>query len=275
MVRDAELPTRRFVDLALAHAAGEADDSTLARLVGQTNSAVDAYGDPANRPAALAALAAQARRQLDGAEPGSDRQLIWVRHLLGVGESPTDLAFARGLLDGTVVVDGLKIDTDLRWQIVGTLAAAGADGAEALIAAELERDPTDIGRRRAASARASLPTAEAKAEAWASATSPGLPLATMRAVTGGFWQWGQDALVEPYVERYFGSLAGWWRERSREEALGLANGFFPSTLVRAEIVAATDAALADADLAGPVRRILLEGKDGIERAVRARAADRA
>ena len=97
----------------------------------------------------------------------------------------------------------------------------------------------------------------------------------MRAVTGGFWQWGQDALVEPYVERYFGSLAGWWRERSREEALGLANGFFPSTLVRPEIVAATDAALADADLAGPVRRILLEGKDGIERAVRARAADRA
>ena len=40
-------------------------------------------------------------------------------------------------------------------------------------------------------------------------------------------------------------------------------------------MAATDAALADADLAGPVRRILLEGKDGIERAVRARAADRA
>jgi aminopeptidase N len=97
----------------------------------------------------------------------------------------------------------------------------------------------------------------------------------MRAVTGGFWQWGQDALVEPYVERYFESLAGWWRGRSREEALGLANGFFPSTLVRAEIVAATDAALADTDLAGPVRRILLEGKDGIERAVRARAADRA
>ena len=275
MVRDAELPTRRFVDLALAHAAGEADDSTLARLVGQTNSAVDAYGDPANRPAALAALATQARSQLDGAESGSDRQLIWVRHLLGVGESPTDLAFARSLLDGTVVVDGLEIDTDLRWQIVGTLAAAGADGAEALIAAELEQDPTDIGRRRAASARASLPSAEAKSEAWASATSPGLPLATMRAVTGGFWQWGQDALVEPYVERYFGSLAGWWRERSREEALGLANGFFPSTLVRAEIVAATDAALADADLPGPVRRILLEGKDGIERAVRARAADRA
>ena len=119
-----------------------------------------------------------------------------------------------------------------------------------------------------------MPTAAAKAEAWAKAMSPGLPLAMMRALTGGFWQWGQDALLEPYVEPYFASVAEWWRDRSREEALGLANGFYPSTLVRAEVVAATDRALADAALAGPVRRILLEGKDGIERAVRARAADR-
>jgi hypothetical protein len=38
-------------------------------------------------------------------------------------------------------------------------------------------------------------------------------------------------------------------------------------------VAATDAALAGAGLAGPLRRLLLEGKDGVERALRARAAD--
>ena len=273
MVRDAELPTRRFVDLVLAHAAGEADDSTLARLLGQANSAVDAYGDPAHRPPALAALAAQARAALDDAEAGSDRQLIWVRHLLAVGESADDLAFARGLLDGTVVVPGLKVDTDLRWSVVGALAGAGVDGAEAIVAAEVERDPTDIGQRRAAAARASMPTAAAKAEAWSQATSPDLPLATMRAVAGGFWQWGQDALVGPYVEPYFAAVGDWWEHRSREEAMGLISGFFPRTLVRPDIIAATDRALGDPGLAGPVRRILLEGKDGMERAVRARAAD--
>ncbi|HVF14804.1 MAG TPA: aminopeptidase N, partial [Acidimicrobiales bacterium] len=274
MVRDAELPTRQFAGLVLTHASGETDDSTLARLLGQAATAVDAYGDPGNRTTTLAALAGLARRELDSAEPGSDRQLIWVRHLLAVAESADDLAFARVLLDGSVEVPGLKVDTDLRWGIVGALAATGAEGAEAIIAAELDIDPTDIGRRRAASARASLPTAEAKAEAWTLAASPDLPLATMRAVTGGFWQWGQDAVLEPYVEPYFARVGDWWRERSREEALGLANGFYPNTLVRPEIVAATDQALADSDLAGPLRRILLEGKDGIERAVRARAADR-
>ncbi|MEA2686381.1 MAG: aminopeptidase [Actinomycetota bacterium] len=273
MVRDAELPTRRFVALVLAHASGETDDSTLTRLLGQAASAVDAFGDPAHRPAAMTALAAQARAGLDSAEAGSDRQLIWVRHLLSVAESADDLAFTSGLLDGTVVVPGLKVDTDLRWSIVGTLAAAGVEGVEAVIDAELGRDPTDIGHRRAASARASRPTEAAKAEAWAAATSPDLALAMMRAVTGGFWQWGQDAVLEPYVDRYFGSLRDWWDTRSREEALGLGNGFFPRTLVRGEVVAATDRCLTDADLAGPLRRILLEGKDGIERAVRARAAD--
>jgi aminopeptidase N len=273
MVRDAELPTRQFAELVLAHAAREPDDSTLARLLGQATTAVDAYGDPKNRPSALAALSALARRELDAAESGSDRQLIWVRHLLAVGESAAELEFVRGLLDGSVEVPGLKVDTDLRWSMVGALATAGIDDADAIIAAELERDPTDIGQRRAASARAARPTTEAKSEAWKRAASPGLPLAMMRAITGGFWQWGQDSLLEPYVDPYFSSVGDWWRERSREEALGLANGFYPNTLVRPEIVAATDRALAVPDLAGPLRRILLEGKDGIERAVRARAAD--
>ncbi len=273
MVRDAELATRRFVELVLAHAAGEPDDSTLARLVGQTTVSVDSYGDPAHRGAALAALAAQAQAELAEAEAGSDRQLIWVRHLLAAGESADDLAFARGLLDGSVVVPGLKVDTDLRWQIVGALATAGTADAESVVAAELERDPTDIGRRRAAAARASMPTAEAKAEAWARATAPGPALATVRAIAGGFWQWGQDELVEPYVDAYFASLGDWWRGRSREEALALANGFYPRTLVRSGVVAATDRALADDGLAGPVRRLLLEGKDRMERAIRARAAD--
>jgi aminopeptidase N len=275
MVRDAELPTRRFVDLVLAHAAGETDDNTLTRLLGQAAAAVDAYGDPANRPAARTALASLARRELEAAPPGSDRQLVSARHLLSVGDSPDDLRFARGLLDGTVAVAGLVVDTDLRWQIVGTLAATGAGDAEAVIAAELERDPTDIGQRRAASARASRPTADAKEQAWARATAPDVSVAMMRAVTGGFWQWDQGPLLEAYVAPYFASIGGWWRERSREEALGLANGLFPRTLVRPEIVAAADAGLADPDLAGPLRRILLEGKDGVERAIRAQAADAA
>ena len=275
MVRDAELPTRRFVALVRAHAQSEADDSTLSRLLGQASIAADAYGDPANRTPTRVGLAADAHTGLADAEPGSDRQLIWARHLLSVADTREDLTFARRLLDGSVEVPGLKVDTDLRWLIVGTLAASGVHDGHALITAELKRDPTDIGERRAASARASMPRPEAKADGWARATSPGVHLAISRSIAGGFWQYGQDNLLEPYVSIYFDSVLDWWAQRGREEALGLANGLYPRTLVEPEVIEATDHALADEGLPGPIRRILLEGKDSMERAVRARAADTA
>ena len=274
MVRDAELATRRYVALVLAHAPAEPDDTALARLLGQAASAVDVYGDPANRAAAHASLAAVARAELGAAAPGSDRQLIWARHLFSVGEAPDDLAYARALLDGTEEVPGLAVDTDLRWQMVMALAAEGADDDGALIEAELERDPTDIGQRRAASARASRPAAEAKAEAWRRLVEQtDLPLATVRAIAGGFHVTGQDELLAPYVEPYFASIGRFWEERTRDEALSLIRGLYPSTLIGQEVLDATDRALADEALAGPVRRILLEAQDSMARAVRARAAD--
>jgi aminopeptidase N len=191
-----------------------------------------------------------------------------------VADSSEDLSYARGLLDGTEEVPGLAVDTDLRWQIVMTLASIGADDDGALIEAELERDPTDIGERRAASARASRPTAEAKAGAWSTLVDDAdLPLAQLRAIAGGFGVHGQDDLLAPYVEPYFTTVARFWEERTREEALSLIRGLYPSTLIGQEVLDATDRLLADDALAGPVRRILLESKDGMERALRARAAD--
>lgn len=183
------------------------------------------------------------------------------------------MAYATGLLDGTVVVDGLDVDTDFRWHVVGTLASAGADDDGALVAAELELDPTDIGERRAASALASRPTPAAKAEAWMRLDGEAaLPLALLRAIAGSVGQYTQEELLRPYVRRYLSSLPGWWDQRTRDEVISLARGLFPSTLIDPETVAAVDAALAGATLP-PLRRILAEGKDGLERALRARATD--
>ena len=85
----------------------------------------------------------------------------------------------RGLLDGIKVFTGLKVDTDLRWALVGALAGVGAD--DGWIDAELKRDPTDEGQRHAAAARAARPTAEAKEQVWGSLIEDrALPLATMR-----------------------------------------------------------------------------------------------
>jgi len=273
MVRDAELPTRRFVELVLEHAGAEEDDSVLGRLLAQAAAALNAFGDPSKRLPGRSLLAAAARDEMTAAEPGSDRQLVWTRHWLSTADAPDDLAHARALLDGGAEVPGLAVDTDLRWEILGLLSANAADDDGALLEAELRRDPTDIGQRRAAARRASHPTVEAKAEAWDRLHGGELNLALTRAIVSGFADFGQEDLVRPYVEPYFAGVRAIWDERPREEALDLIGGLFPAVLVDDATVAATDATLAAEDLPEPVRRILVEGKDSLRRALRARAAD--
>ncbi|HLJ07083.1 MAG TPA: aminopeptidase N, partial [Acidimicrobiia bacterium] len=202
MTRDAELPTRNYLQLVLGNVAAESQVSVVETQLGQLGLAIHAYGDPADRDASLETVAAAGWEQLQQAAASSDHQLAWARAFIGAARSERHLALVNGLLDGSVVVDGLAIDTELRWQIVRALAAAGRAGEET-IAAEEQRDPTDAGRRHGASARAARPTEAAKAAAWQQILDPGLAFATMRAVMTGFQQADQVDLLAPYAERYF------------------------------------------------------------------------
>jgi len=274
MLRDAELPARRYLPLVLNNIRGETDIGVVQDLLAQASSAVWVYGDPANAQSALKALADHALRALDGAPAGSDFQLAWAHAFINATRSDEHLSIIRGLLDGIKVFTGLKVDTDLRWAIVGALAGVGAD--DGLIEAELDRDPTDEGQRHAAAARAARPTAEAKEQVWASLMEDlTLPLATMRSMMAGFHRFDQRRLLEPYRARYFQALANVWKERDIEIALAFARQMFPNVVVGDETVTATDRYLADENVPGPVRRILLEGKDNMQRAMRGRAADTA
>ncbi|MGH8896984.1 MAG: aminopeptidase N [Egibacteraceae bacterium] len=273
MTRDAELAARRWVRLVADHAEAEDDVGVLQTLLRQARGAIDRFGDPANRPRARTRLVGAAREALDRAKPGSDEQLIWARCLISTSADP---GFARGLLDGSLVVDGLVVDTDLRWLIVTQLASVGAP--EDVIESELKRDPTDIGIRSAWAARASRPNADAKAAAWSAALGegedPDLPLATKRAILGGFWQPDQEALLADYAERrWVEALERLWAEHSVDEALDLTGVLYPFIFVARAVVDAADRALASDSLPPPGRRCVTEGRDDTLRALRARAAD--
>jgi len=272
MTRDAELAARRFVGLVAQHAAAEDEVGSLQSLLAQAQAAAMRYGDPGNRAAAKRRLADAVRAECDVAEPGGDRQLVWVRCLASLAATEGDRTWARGLLDGDVQLPGLAVDTELRWHLVAALAASG-DADEALIAAEADRDPTDMGARRAAGARAARPTATAKAEAWEQLTTDrSLSLAMMRALVGGFSQDGQEEVLARYVDPYVDLLEPTWGERTPEEALLLTGGLYPR-LVSEDVVAAADRALALEGLPAPGARLVAESRDGTLRALRARAAD--
>ena len=274
MLRDAEIPARRYLPLILNNIHGETDIGVVQDLLAQASSAIFVYGDPANQEAALETLAKHSLRTLDAAPGGSDLQLAWAHAFISAARSTEHLSVVRGMLDGIKVFIGLKVDTDLRWAIVHALAGVGQD--DGLIDAELKRDPTDEGQRHAVSARAARPTAEAKEQVWAALMEDlTLPLATMRSMMRGFHRFDQRNLLEPYAARYFQALANVWKERDIEIGLAFARMMFPSVIVDDHTIKVTDQYLARENVPGPVRRVLLEAKDSMQRAMRARAVDAA
>ncbi|MFI8227526.1 aminopeptidase N [Streptomyces sp. NPDC085900] len=275
MTRDAELATRDYLSLVLSGIGKESDIGVVQSLHRQVKMAIEMYADPTAREALLTRWTDATLAHLRSAEPGSDHQLAWARAFAATARTPEQLDLLEALLDGSQTVEGLTVDTDLRWAFVQRLATVGRFD-EAEIAAEYERDKTAAGERHAASARAARPTAEAKAEAWASVVeSDKLPNAVQEAVIGGFVQPDQRELLAPYTEKYFEVVKEIWGSRSHEMAQQIAVGLYPAFQVSREILDRTDAWLADAEPNAALRRLVSESRSGVERALKAQAADAA
>ncbi|MYW65745.1 aminopeptidase N [Streptomyces sp. SID8379] len=273
MTRDAELSASAYLDLVLSGVGKESDIGVVQSLHRQVKLALDLYAAPAHRDALLTRWTDATLAHLRTAEPGSDHQLAWARAFAATARTPEQLDVLDALLEGSQTIEGLAVDTELRWAFVQRLAAVGRFD-ETEITAEYERDRTAAGERHAATARAARPTPEAKAEAWASVVeSDQLPNAVQEAVIGGFVQTDQRELLAPYTEKYFTSLKGVWESRSHEMAQQVAIGLYPSVQVSEETLAATDSWLASAEPSAALRRLVSESRAGVERALKAQGAD--
>jgi aminopeptidase N len=273
MCRDAELPARDYVRLVTAGVDHADDISVVQTLLRQASSALRRFTDPAWRPAggelATSVLLGLAER----AKAGSDRQLAYLQAFAGLATQPSDLALLAGLLDGSAHMDGLVVDTELRWRLLHRLVSRGAAGT-AEIEAELRRDPTDAGERRAATCRAAIPEAAAKEAAWQAITSGTLPNATFRAVLTGFADADQADLLEPYAARYFEVVGDVWRNSGSDMAQWFATNAYPLTQISEQTVRQTDEYIAQSDPPAPLRRLLIECRDSVQRALRCQARDR-
>ncbi|MFH9296005.1 aminopeptidase N [Streptomyces sp. NPDC017520] len=275
MTRDGELATRDYLALVLSGIGKESDIGVVQSLHRQVKLALDLYAAPEAREGALIQWTDATLAHLHAAEPGSDHQLAWARAFAATARNPQQLDLLRSLLDGTEIIEGLAVDTELRWAFVQRLAATGLLDEEE-IAAEYERDRTAAGERHATSARAARPTEEAKAEAWASVVeSDKLPNSLQEAVISGFVQTDQRELLAPYTEKFFAAAKDVWDSRSHEMAQQIAVGLYPALQVSQETLDATDAWLASAEPSAALRRLMSESRSGVERALKARAADAA
>lgn len=276
--RDGETPARDYVDLLLGNIAHETDSSVVLVLLRQLHTALDLYVAAEHRTATEVAAADRLWTLATDAPGGSDTQLQLVKAFALRASTPEQLDAVAALLDGGTRLEGLSIDTDLRWELLTSLVTGGRAGA-AEIDAQLEADPTATGQRAAAAARAAIPTADAKADAWAAVVeSDALPNALQAATIGGFGRVHDRALLRPYVAPYFEVLEKVWAGKTNEMAQNIVTGLYPTELAddaEADVAGATDAWLAaHPDAAPALRRLVVEARDGVRRTLAAQAADR-
>lgn len=272
--RDGESPARGYVDLILANIASESDSSVILVQLRQLATTLTFYVAEEHREATSVAAGDRLWELASTAPGGSDAQLQFIKSYALLARSAAQLDNVAGLLDGSVTLAGLTVDQDLRWELVASLVVGGRMGQEQ-IDAELERDNTSSGQNAAALATAAIPTAEAKAAAWESIVVKGeVSNAIQGSAVTGFTRVLDTALLEPYAEKYFAAVPGIVAERTFALAQQIVVGLYPAQLTTQATVDRTDEFLASLpEESAALRRMMLENRDGVARALRARAAD--
>ncbi|MEO6792772.1 MAG: aminopeptidase N [Mycobacterium sp.] len=279
MTRDAEMRAREFVALVQRGISAESEVGVAQRLLLQAQTALGSYAEPAwaaehGWPAFTDRLLELAR----GTQAGSDHQLAYVNALCTSVLADRHTSVLAALLDAdpaTQGLAGLAVDTDLRWRIVVALSRSGAVDSEA-IDAEICRDPTAAGKRHGAQASAARPQPAIKEAAWQQVIEDDtLANVTGRSIIAGIVQPGQGDLLQPFTARYFAAIADIWERRSSEVAQTVVVGLYPGWDVSQAGLDAADAFLADPDLPPALRRLVVEGRAGVERSLRARTFDAA
>jgi aminopeptidase N len=271
--RDAEASASDYIDLVLGNIGRETESTTVRTTLAQLQLAANAYVSPEKRADARVKVADGLWALAQAADAGSDSQFQFVTAFASAVATPEHAATLKKLRDGDIVLDGLEIDTDLSWQLLIGLAAGGA-ASVADIDAALAADNTAKGGEAAATAKAAIPTVEAKRAAWDSLVdSDKLPNTIVRATTLGLQHpTGRDA-VAGFVSPYFDAIVPLWNSRTYKIAEYLVLGLYPAPLASAELRDATRAWLdANRDIPA-LRRLVSENLAGVERALAVQERD--
>jgi aminopeptidase N len=274
--RDAEASATDYLDLVLRNIGSETESTTVRTTLAQLQLAANSYVAPSTRADARERVADGLWELAQRAETGSDSQLQFVTAFASAASTPAHAEIVQGLRNGDTVLEGLEVDTDLSWQLLISLAAAGAVS-ESEIDAARAADNTAKGGEFAAQAKAALPTHEAKAAAWSSLIDRAdAPNTIVRAAALGFTHPATVEVLADFVEPYFSMLLPIWESRSYQIAQYLIVGLYPAALASAELRDATRAWLAqNAEAAPALRRLVSENLAGVERALAVQERDAA
>ncbi|NJC22340.1 aminopeptidase N [Arthrobacter pigmenti] len=279
--RDALLNAEDYLGAVERVAPREQGVGVLTQLLQNARHAVEQYAPAHDRSELRERLADCLVRGLEEAEPGTDHQLVWARALASTSrKTRTHSGLLRGLLDGTRVLNGLVIDDELGWQLWQGLAAQNLATIDELEAA-LQRDHTASGRTGFTTACTAVPDETVKAKAWKEVIfGDRLSNELLSATISGFRE-GPAELHEPYLRPYFDEIQRVWTSFPIEMSARIVRGLYPgeqdleqgAVPENNSVIAMTDSWLSEhADAPLSLRRIVIEERDHLLRALRAQAA---
>jgi aminopeptidase N len=269
-VRAARLAPDRFVRLALSELGRERDEQIVPRVLGRLRRAVAAYLSGAERER----LQPELERVLWAGSRDATRvygiRKAYLDAFIGLAASPAGVTSLVALL-GSDSAAGDRIGDPTRWDVVTRLLVLRAPGAQPFLAAQVARDTTPDGRRRAFIAGAARPSADVKRAYFSRYfADAGLNEDWASASLGAFNALEHQTLTLPYLKPALDSLR--YIQANRRI-------FFLGTWLSAFLGGQTgDAALLIARrflaehprLAPDLRRKVLETMDELERTVRLR-----
>src|SRR5699024_8667638 len=145
--------------------------------------------------------------------------------------------------EGRDLPTGLAGGADFRWILLGQLSRRGVIGA-AEIDEALAADRTMTGQLGSLTARAAIPTPEAKEAAWTDlTTNRDRSNHELVAIAAGFWGPQDRSLVAPFVERYFTDVPRMTAWLGEDALARVATMTYPSRFVSEETLALSRAAL--------------------------------
>ncbi len=243
-----------LVALADQHLRPETHPLVLEGVMRNLQTITRRYAEPSEVAGVLAVIADIARGAAEGGDPA-----------LATGASRVQ---ARLSADRDHLVAWLgqdDVDPGVRWAAVQRLAELGDPSH---VDAESERDASVAGHHAALTARALVPTEDAKAEVWARLMSGELSNHDFDAVGAGFWGWEQADLVRPYLSRYVTDGLDLAR-RSGQAMSDVIGDAFPrlplSPDVRRELRAAVASALEGGDVPTVLARSWNDALDDLDR----------
>ncbi|MHA7221879.1 aminopeptidase N [Arthrobacter sp. RHLT1-20] len=279
--RDAVTPASLYVDAAQRFGPAETGIGVLLNVLGNAVTAIERYVPRARRDEIRRGFLAVAATELRRAEPASDRQLAWARTLAATSRFDAGyLDLVRGILAGSTVIEGLAVDSELRWNLWHALAANGQATREQLDE-ELARDNTAAGKSGHATALAARPEPAVKEAAWEEAVNgTSLSNQLLSATIAGFTT-APASLLGGFIDRYFECLEQVWAGRSIEIASRIVRGLYPagqdldgngSDPDTHAVITRTDNWLAEhPEAPRALRRIIIEQRSHLHRALASQA----